>query len=209
MSRVTTHLRLAGVGVMALALSGCISLLPKTKPALLYRFDGTPAAAAANPPPGVGAVGVFSGGGDFQQEAQGDRILTVTGERAAYIAQARWAVPAQVMFNQAMEMAFETSGGRVRLVPRGAPAPTDFVLRVDVRNFEAHYDAGPKAAPTVVVRLHAALTRDRSRSLVSEQVFEARVPAADNRVSAIVAAYDKGVGDTLGQLVAWTNAQAR
>jgi cholesterol transport system auxiliary component len=82
------------------------------------------------------------------------------------------------------------------------------VLRLDVRNFEARYDDGAGAAPTVVVRVHAALTRDRNRSLVSEQVFEARIRAGDNRVSAIVAAFDHAVGDVLGQLVAWTNTTA-
>ena len=39
-------------GVCAVALSGCISLLPKSKPAQLYRFSQAPAAteaAAARP----------------------------------------------------------------------------------------------------------------------------------------------------------------
>ena len=204
MTPLKALLKLAGAGVLALSLAGCISLLPKSKPAQLYRFGGPVAAAKA--PPGAAAIGVFSGGGEFQEEAVSDRILTVTGDHAAYIAEARWAAPAQVLFNQAVATAFETSGGHVRLVPRGAPAPTDYVLRLDVRNFEARYEAGPGAAPTVVVRVHDALTRDRNRSLVSEQVFESRVPAGDNRVSAIVAAFDKAVGDVLTQLVSWTNS---
>ena len=211
MSRQQTVFRplfqLSLAGALALGLSGCISLLPKSKPALLYRF--TPqTAAAAKAPPGANAIGVFDGGGEFQRESASDRMLTITGDRAAYIAEARWAAPAEVLFDQAVDAAFEGSGGHVRLVPRGAPAPTDFILRLDVRNFEARYDAGEKAAPTVRVRVHAALTRDRNRSVVSEQVFEANVPASDNRVSAIAAAYDKAVSDVLGRVVAWTNASA-
>lgn len=195
--------RMAALIGVAVSLTGCISLLPKSKPAQLYRF--TPTATAAKGPPPANAVGVFQGGGEFQRESAGDRILTVTGPKVAYIAQVRWAAPAQVLFDQALDAAFESSGGHVRLVPRGAPAPTDFVLRVDVRNFETRYDAGPKAAPTVLVRLHALMTRDRARTLVSEQVFEASVRASDNRVSAIVAAYAQAVGQALDQLVAWTN----
>jgi cholesterol transport system auxiliary component len=207
MSPVKALLRASLAGVLALALAGCISLLPKTKPAQLYRFAPT-GLTTTKGPMAANAVGVFSGGGEFLQEAQSDRILTITGDRAAYVAEARWAAPAQVLFNQAVDAAFESSGGHVRLVPRGAPAPTDYVLRLDVRNFEARYEAGPKAAPTVVVRVHGALTRDRSRTLVSEQVFEARVPAGDNRVGAIVAAYNAALGQVLGQLVAWTNQTA-
>jgi cholesterol transport system auxiliary component len=208
MTRLPALLRLSLAGALALSLAGCISLLPKNKPAQLYRFAPT-GAAASKGPMAAGAVGVFSGGGAFQQEAASDRILTVTGDRAAYIADARWAAPAQVLFDQALDAAFETAGGHVRLVPRGAPSPTDYVLRLDVRNFEARYEAGAKAAPVVLVRVHAELTRDRSRTLVAEQVFEARVPAGDNRVGAIVAAFDSGIGQVLSQLVAWTNASAR
>lgn len=192
------------VGAAALGLSGCISLLPKSKPAQLYRFN-PPAAAAPKAPLATNAVGVFQGGGEFQRESAGDRILTVTGPKVAYIAQVRWAAPAQVLFDQALDAAFESAGGHVRLVPRGAPAATDYVLRVDVRNFETRYEAGRKAAPTVVVRVHALMTRDRARTLVSEQVFEARVRAGDNRVAAIVEAYSKATDEVLGELVAWTN----
>ena len=80
-------------------------------------------------------------------------------------------------------------------------------LRLDVRNFEARYTSGGRAAPTVVVHVHAALTR-ADQSSVGEKEFEARVPAADNRVGEIVRAYDKAVGDVIGQLVAWTAAGA-
>jgi cholesterol transport system auxiliary component len=207
MIRAQGLLRL-GLGLaLAASLAGCISLLPKTKPAQLYRFT-PPGAAAATTPIAANAVGVFESGGEFQRESASDRILTVTGPRVAYIADARWAAPAQVLFDQAVDAAFERSGGHVRLTPRGAPNPTDYVLRVDVRNFEARYEAGSKAAPTILVRIHALMTRDRNRSLVSEQVFEARVAASDNRVSAIVAAFARATDQVLEQLVAWANQKA-
>lgn len=211
MTRASALLRLAAAGALALSLGGCISLLPKSKPAQLYRFGEAPAAAASPAPtaPAASQVGVFWGGGAFQRESSGDRLLTITGERAAYIAQVRWVAPAQVLFDQAVQAAFEAAPGHVRLVPRGAPSVTDFVLRLDMRNFETRYENGPKAAPTVLVRAHASLTRGRAATQASEQVFEARAPAADNRVGAIVAAYDTALGEVLGQAVAWTNENAR
>ncbi|WP_297693990.1 ABC-type transport auxiliary lipoprotein family protein [Phenylobacterium sp.] len=204
MSRAGAFLRLGAAMAIALALSGCVSLLPKSKPAQLYRFGATHAQPTRRPP-GSSTVGVFWSDGAFQRESAADRILTVTGDKVAYIAEVRWAAPAEVLFDQAVFDAFDAAGGRVRLAPRGAPAPTDFVLRVDVRDFETRYESGPNAAPTVLVRLHATLTRDRGHTLLSDQLFEARAPAADNRVGAIVAAYDKAVNDVLAQLVAWTN----
>ena len=209
MTRMTALLRLGALALASASLAGCISLLPKSKPAELYRFGTPPGASAAPAAPSAGAIGVFWGGGDFQREAAGDRILTVTGGRAAYIAQSRWVAAAEVLWQQAVDEAFEARPGRVRLVPRGAPQPTDYVLRLDMREFDARYDQGPKSAPNVVVRVHATLTRDRARTIVSEQVFEAQVRAGDNRVSAIAAAFDKATGQVLGQIVDWTNASAR
>jgi cholesterol transport system auxiliary component len=195
---VRAGVRFAVAGGLALALSGCISLLPSSKPAQLYRFSAPPAPAGAVP---VDTVRVFRGPGFFQREAAGDRILTITGERAAYVAQARWVAPAEVLFDEALTSAFDVSGGKARLVWRGEPAHSDFALRVDVRNFETDYSGD---APTVLVRVRVVLARS-DRTPVAERVFEARAPAAENRLSAIVAAYDQAVGKVLGEIVAWTN----
>ena len=208
MSPAKAVIRWGAVGLAAFALAGCISLLPKSKPAQLYRFGAThPASASAPPQAGSPTVGVFWANGSFQREAAGDRILTVTNEKVAYIAESRWAAPAEVLFDEAVFETFDAVGGHVRLVPRGAPTTSDYVLRVDVRNFEARYENGPKAAPTVLIRMHAMLTRDRQRSLVSDRLFEARARASDNRVGAIVAAYDKALNDAIGQLADWTDQQ--
>ena len=196
--------RLAALGLCAAALSGCISLLPKSKPATLYRF-GVAEAAPAPAVRGNHAVAVYRTNTRFQEEASDDRILTVSGGKAAYIAQSRWVAPAEVLFEQAVAQAFDASP--VRLISRGQQGRFAYALRLEVRNFETRYDAGPKAAPIVVVRLHAALTKS-DQSSVGEQDFEARVPAADNRVGEIVSAYNKAVGDVIGKLVSWTEAKA-
>jgi len=202
---IRAALRLAAVGALALALSGCISLLPKSKPAQLYRFGQT--AAAGAPAPAAGSVGVFLANGTFQGEANGDRMLTITGGKAAFIAQSRWVAPAGVLFNEAVAAAFDANTGRTRLISRGQQARSDYALRLDVRNFEARYEAGPDSAPTVVVRVRAVLTSaDLTRT--AEQIFDVRAKAGDNRVGAIVAAYDKALGDVLGQIIAWTNDKA-
>jgi len=202
---IRAALRLVAVGACALALSGCISLLPKSKPAQLYRFGQT---AAAAPGPATGTVGVLHTNGTFANEAGGDRILTLGDGKAAYIAQSRWVAPAAVLWNEAVVRAFETDNGKVRLVSRGQQTRAAYSLRMDVRNFETHYDEGADRAPTVLVRVRAVLT-SADFTKTTEQVFEAKAPAADNRVGAIVGAYDAAVDAVLGQIVAWTNEGAR
>ncbi|WP_374470226.1 ABC-type transport auxiliary lipoprotein family protein [Phenylobacterium sp.] len=200
-------LRLTVAAIAALALGGCISLFPKSDPAQLYRFGQTPVSTTATAPP-AGSVAVFRAGSVFQSEASGDRLLAITGDEASYIADSRWVAPASVLWDQAVLTAFDAAPGRVRLVSRGELARADYVLRLDVRSFETRYENGPDAAPTVLVRVRAALTRPRDRAFAREQIFEARVPAAGNRVSAIVGGYDRATADVLGQLARWLEAEA-
>lgn len=207
MTKAAILLRATVVAACALALSGCLSMLGG-KPATLYRF-GQPAATEAAPVPPAGAVGVFRANGTFQRESAGERILTITGGKAAYVAETRWVTAATALWDQALLAAFDADPGPVRIISRGEVAQVDYVLRVDVRNFETRYDNGPKAAPEVVVRVRAAIARDGERQLVDDEIFEARVRAPGNRVSMIVEAYDQAVGEVLQKLVAWTNAQAR
>jgi len=207
MMRSPAPLRLAAVAAAALALSACVSLLPKTKPAHLYRF-GQPVAAETLASP-TGLVGVFRTGASFQRESAGDRLLTLTNGKVAYVADTRWVAPAAILWDEAVVAAFDADPGHVRLIARGEPAAAPYVLRLDVRNFEAHYDRGPKAPPTVVVRVRAAVTSTTDRGLVGEKLFEKRVTASGNRVTAIVPAYDRAVAEVLAEVVAWTNEQAK
>jgi cholesterol transport system auxiliary component len=194
------------LAIAAMLLAGCAGLLGGGEKSTLYRFGG---ATSAELPPAApaGQVGVFRANGLFQREAAGDRILTVTDGKVAYIAETRWVSSASVLWDQALTAAFDTDPGRVRLLGRGEPGSAEYVLRTDVRNFEAHYDRGPKAAPTVLVRVRAVMTRGTGGA-AGERIFEARQTAADNRVTAIVAAYDQAVTDVLAELVPWVNAQA-
>lgn len=201
------RLRLAVVGAAALALSGCVSLLPKSKPVDLYRF-GQPVAAEALTAP-VGQVGVLRATAIFQRESAGDRLLTISEGKAAYVAETRWVAPAAVLWDAAVLAAFDSDPGHVRIISRGEPTTAAYILRLDVRNFETQYDRGPKAAPVVVVRVRGALTSGTSGGVVSERIFEKRVRADDNRVSAIVPAYDKAVADVLAEVVAWTGENAK
>lgn len=196
--------RLMTVAALAVGLSGCISLFPKAEPASLYRF-GEAEVSVPKGPPGT-MFGVLKTPSSFTRAAAGDRILTSTNGEMAYIADARWVSPAFVLFEEATARAFENDPGRARLIGRGEVAKADMMLRLEVRTFEADYVNGPKAAPEVVVRVRSVLTRSQDRALVGDQIFEARVKATDNRVGAIVPAYDQAVARVLGDIVAWVNA---
>jgi cholesterol transport system auxiliary component len=187
-------------------LAGCISLFPKGDPVQLYRFGATPSQLQemASAEPGFGVLLAATG---FDHAAAGDRILTVTGTQAAYIKDARWVTTSVGLFDSALQRAFDAYPGTARLVDRAEIASIDYVLTLDVRTFEARYDGVEAGTPTIVVNVHAALHRTRDRSVVGDRSFQAAVVARDNRVSAIVEAFDQAVARVQGELVAWVDAR--
>jgi cholesterol transport system auxiliary component len=191
---VTLALALAG------GLGGCVTLFPKARPEQLYRFGGEPPPATVAGEP---SVGVRSAGLDFDRAAAMDRILTVRGDAVSYVAGGRWEVPAPSLFEAAVERAF-TAGGPVRYLARGAPGRTQFALRLNVMRFEARYE-GAGAAPTIDVRLAADLTRQSDAALIGRRVFEAKVPAAADRIGAMVDAFDQATVKVVGDLVNWVD----
>jgi cholesterol transport system auxiliary component len=200
---VTRSLLLAAAASL---LTGCISLFPKADPAQLYRFGATTPQVreTVSGEPGFGVLLTATG---FDRAAASDRILTVTGTQAAYIKDARWVTSSVALFDSALQRAFDADQGPARLVDRAEIARTDYVLKLDVRTFEARYDHGQAATPTIVVEVHAALDRTHDRIVVGDRSFKASVTASDNRVGAIAEAFDLAVAKILGDLVAWVDAR--
>jgi cholesterol transport system auxiliary component len=142
---------------------------------------------------------------DVTAAASGDRILTMTGDEAAYVEGARWVSTAQSQFEEAVDEAFVRSAQTARIVERRQSASATMVMNLSVESFETRYDNGPKSAPKVVVAVRAQLIRFPDRAVIGESVFRAEQPAGENRVSAIVAAYNTAVTSVLKDLTAWTD----
>jgi cholesterol transport system auxiliary component len=193
--------RFAGAVFGLTALGGCITLFPKATPAQLYRFEAHISPAAQTTSGAPASVTVRVGAIDFDPASRGERILTVRGSQVAYIGDARWAIPADDLFEQAIERGFDASGVPVRLVAAARPSAAQERLRVRVARFEVDY--GARGAPTIVVRLRAALTREADLSEIADKDFEAEVPASANRMGAIVKAFDAAVTQVVNGLVGW------
>lgn len=194
---------LALAAIAAVSLSGC-ALLSSPDPVQLYRF-GDPAGTATT---GVAEpVQVKLRALEMPQASQGDRLLGVTGSEAAYIGGARWVSPALMLYSDALEASFASQARTVRLIGRRELTPTTRLLDVDVRAFETRYDyAG--GTPSVVITARARLLRFPERTVVAEQTFSVSQPAGENRISAIVDAYDVATRDLNTQIVSWTDANA-
>ncbi len=195
--------RTFGLALVTVLLVGCVSLFPKSQPSQLYRF-GTNLAASG--PASVQKIGVIRSGGSFALASAGDGILTTTGTQVAYLSGARWAQPAPVLFDEAIVRAFSQNPGAVQLVVRGEPARAAYSLRIDVQGFEAVYDRPGKAAPDVRLTVHVVVVRAGDRSVVADQTISIAERAPDNRVGAIVGAFDLAVSKAIAEILRITNA---
>ena len=166
----------------ALCLGGCVTVFPKHVAAALYRFGPPPAGAGLK----MAQVEVTT---RFPPGDAGDGILTMTGDRAAYIDGARWVAPAALLFETAARSTLVAADA----APGDAAQPR---LAIDVLRFETDYDHGRDAAPTVRVEAVFTLTDGLGHPRASRRSLSQR-QARENGVGAIVAAYDLAVTDAL------------
>ena len=190
--------------VAMMALSAC-ALLSTPDPVQTYRFGGAPAATSAAAV--ASPVQVTLRRVEFPEAVEGDKLLGVTGTEAAYIAGARWVSPAADLYMESIENAFAAQATRVRLIGPRELTRGQRSLDIDVRSFEARYDA-PGATPTIVVTARARMLVLPERTVSAERVFTVEQPATANRVSSIVEAFDLATRDLNTQIVAWTDASA-
>jgi cholesterol transport system auxiliary component len=181
-------------------LAGCAGLLGGGgRPANLYRFGNTPVSATEPDRTAPGPIQLVAfRGADFPVESRGDRILTMRGPNAAYVAQSRWIAPAADLFDTALRREFARSLAGVRLVAPAKGPRADFVLSIDVRRFEAAYEGGE--APVIAMEANIKLLRSADRAIIGEWTFSSRKPAAENKVSAIVSAYDEATSEMIGHI---------
>jgi ABC-type uncharacterized transport system auxiliary subunit len=198
-------IRPIAVTLAAMALSAC-ALLATPEPVQTYRFgEAAPAASAALSVASPTEVTLRRV--EFPRAVEGDRLLGVTGTETAYIAGARWVSPAADLYMASIENAFTAQATRVRLIGPRELIRARRSLDIDVRSFEARYEA-PGRAPTIVITARARLLALPDRTVAAEQVFTIEQPATANRVSAIVEAFDIATRDLNTRIVAWTDASA-
>jgi cholesterol transport system auxiliary component len=133
-----------------------------------------------------------------------DRIAVLYPDRRLdYFADARWSGPLDDVMQDLAVQAFR-SGARLRNVSSDASAFTSgYWLEIEVADFQAEY-ASAGVPPTINVRLLARVARAGDRNVLGSFTAGARQTAADNRLTAIVDAYERAVNSALADIVGGT-----
>jgi cholesterol transport system auxiliary component len=118
-----------------------------------------------------------------------DRIaVTTPGHGFDYLAGARWADTAPQMVQQLLVDTLVAEGRFATAVAAPSRVPTDMLLEVELRRFEAVY-ASVGESPRILVQLQANLVDVRRGARVASFDSRAEATAARNDRTAVVAAF--------------------
>ena len=119
-----------------------------------------------------------------------------------YYARTGWVDRAPAMTQLLIVESLENSGSIIAVGREAIGLRADFVLKTELREFQAKYIAG--TPPTIRVRMNAKLVQMPQRSIIGTQGLERTVVAQADRMESIVAAFDDALGKVLKGLVEWT-----
>lgn len=193
-----------GAALLALGLSGltaCAALNP-TAPSLYTLTPGAvtdPAVPRVNwqllvEPPAASA------GIDTPRIA-----VTRSATALDYFAGVSWADRAPAMVQGLIVQSFEDSRRIVSVGRDSAGLRSDFVLKTELRDFQAEFTGTNATVPDQVrVRLSAKLVAMPSRAIEASETFDAVVPVRGSDFTDVIAAFNTALGQVQGALVDWT-----
>jgi ABC-type uncharacterized transport system auxiliary subunit len=191
----------------AICLAACGSLFQsKAAPPVLYLLSpiaasAAPGASAAGPAPVVPAdLTILKP--KVRPGLESDRIAVLYPDRHLdYFAGARWSGPLAEVLQDLAVAVFRAHAG-VRSVGGDASMfASAYWLEIEVADFQAEYTSAA-TPPTVHVRFLARLGSSGSRRILGQFEANARQPAAENRLSAIVDAYAHAADAAWGEIAA-------
>lgn len=130
-------------------------------------------------------------------------VLSHTPFTLEYYANAAWTDNAPAMVQTLIIESFESTGSIVAVGREAIGLRPDYVLKTDLREFQADYQ-GQSSIPTVVIRMNAKLVEMPQRRIIASNTFEERVKAAGTAFPDVLAAFDDALGQVIKGIVVFT-----
>ena len=189
--------------VMALALTGCASVLGLGQAPHLYRVTPTPkstyqATLAHSAVQLLVDVPSAPAGLDTSQIALSRSAVSID-----YFADSAWTDRVPLLVQTALLESFENSKAVTAIDRESVGLRADFILNTEIRHFEAVYDSAD-GAPNIWVAINARLIDPSGRNIVAQASFERREQASANEIPRIVVAFDEALGAVIKDIVVWT-----
>jgi ABC-type uncharacterized transport system auxiliary subunit len=128
--------------------------------------------------------------------ARDEILLTAPDRRLGEYAASRWPDVLPVVVESLAVDALRQRGAWSAVHDAAAPLAATHLLRLTVRRFDAEYAVAGRA-PAVRVVIDATVARRSDRVLLAAFTVETSAPAAEDRMSAIVTAFEQAAGEAL------------
>jgi cholesterol transport system auxiliary component len=185
-----------------LALAACGGLFKnKIPPPTMYLLSAAAKSTASDAPPGkTSPVDLAVLRPRVRAGLDTDRIAALYPDRRMdYFANVRWSGPLDEVVQDLAVQEIHVNPGLNNVSGDSSVFASAYWLEIEIADFQAEYPASG-GAPTVHVRLQARLGSSSDRRVIAR--FEPNIyePAADNRMSAIVDAYNRAADKALSEI---------
>ena len=174
----------------------------KTAPPTMYRLAALPKVSADPANPRAKPVDLAVLKPRVRAGLDTDRIAALYPDRRMdYFADVRWTGPLDEVLQDLAVQQFHIDPGLRNVSADSSVFASTYWLEIEVTDFQAEYTTAT-AAPTVHVRLQARVGSSGERRVLGRFEPDIHEAATDNRMSAIVDAYNRAADEALAQIAA-------
>lgn len=135
-------------------------------------------------------------------------MLVQSDHRMNFFTGSRWVAAVPDLVESLAVETLRASGDWSSVQDSSSPFPSEYLLTITVQRFEADYTGGG-AAPVVYVVLHSTVGRREGRDVIATFTASGEATAAENRLGAVVTAFETATGTALTALAQQTARAAR
>ncbi len=197
--------------LLGLAAAGCSSLLHSNAPAAQVYSLTAPSAASDASDPLTTAAGSLRIAHPLAGPGLGTAqiVLRQPDHRMNVYAASSWAADAPALVESLAVQTMRASGEWSSVQDAESPFPSDYLLQITVRRFDADYGAGADSPPTVRVTLDCTLGAERGRAVLASFVATGSAAAGANKLSEVVAAFQQATDQALASMSRQASAAMR
>jgi cholesterol transport system auxiliary component len=183
--------------------TGCGHVIGPEKSLQLYTLEPqVPAAAGQAGPVVAGQLSIDIP--EAEASLDTNRIaLNPTQGTMDYFANASWPDHLPVLLQSRLVESFEKDGRMASVARDTAGLRADYLLKSEIRSFQARY-AAPDTAPDIVLRIDVTLVQVSTGKVIVRKEMSQQVRADQNTLPTIVSAFNSATGAILKDIVDWT-----
>jgi cholesterol transport system auxiliary component len=126
-------------------------------------------------------------------------VLLQPDHRMNVYAASAWAADAPALIESLAEQTLRASGNWSSVEDAESPFPSDYLLQISIRRFDADYSAGD-APPTVHVTLDCTLGAEEGRKVLASFVAAGSAAAGANKLTYVVAAFQQATSQAMASM---------